>query len=202
MPDAEIYTKIVSSPYHVGNVYMAYAPCRVDFSMLNPINVETQTWDFGDGTGSTEESPVHTYNKGGIYSVTLQVGNSYGKTIRNWKIEVEDVPNAVRIDSIYCFAGADLSEYYVTIGEYSTEKYIRTSSSSKLSHLFRLNPAWHLKNMTASYRIKVMSKNETVGSFDCTFYKGSSTGLPPMGSKQTFYGGRVNLTVYYSFVKV
>lgn len=33
-------------------------------------------WDFGDGTTSTEENPVHDYKKAGTYSVTLAAKNS------------------------------------------------------------------------------------------------------------------------------
>lgn len=35
-------------------------------------------WDFGDGTTSTNQNPVHTYSASGQYSVTLIVGNTYG----------------------------------------------------------------------------------------------------------------------------
>lgn len=32
-------------------------------------------WDFGDGTGSSEQNPVHTYQKEGTYTVSLTVSN-------------------------------------------------------------------------------------------------------------------------------
>jgi PKD repeat protein len=35
-------------------------------------------WDFGDGSTSNVQNPVHTYSATGQYSVTLIVGNSYG----------------------------------------------------------------------------------------------------------------------------
>ena len=37
-------------------------------------------WDFGDGTTSTEQNPVHTYTKAGNYTVTLTVTDAYGNT--------------------------------------------------------------------------------------------------------------------------
>jgi len=42
----------------------------------NSVNFQTITswfWDFGDGTNSTEQNPVHTYTQDGIYTVTLNV---------------------------------------------------------------------------------------------------------------------------------
>lgn len=36
------------------------------------------TWHFGDGTGSTEQNPTHTYWVGGKYSVILTASNEYG----------------------------------------------------------------------------------------------------------------------------
>jgi PKD repeat protein len=35
-------------------------------------------WDFGDGTKSTEQNPVHTYEKVGEYTATLTVTNQKG----------------------------------------------------------------------------------------------------------------------------
>lgn len=34
-------------------------------------NVFTWEWDFGDGTRSNEQNPIHTYNRPGIYTITL-----------------------------------------------------------------------------------------------------------------------------------
>jgi len=39
---------------------------------------ETYLWDFGDGESSTEESPVHIYERPDVYEVTLQVTNASG----------------------------------------------------------------------------------------------------------------------------
>lgn len=40
------------------------------------------TWDFGDGTTSTEQNPVHTYTEPGLYVVTLRIqGDDCDQTI-------------------------------------------------------------------------------------------------------------------------
>lgn len=36
------------------------------------------TWDFGDGNGSNDQSPVHTYANSGTYTVSLVVSNAAG----------------------------------------------------------------------------------------------------------------------------
>jgi hypothetical protein len=38
----------------------------------------TYFWDFGDGTNSTEENPIHTYDKPGDYTVTMVVTDCHG----------------------------------------------------------------------------------------------------------------------------
>jgi PKD repeat protein len=38
----------------------------------------TYSWDFGDGGKSTEQNPVHTYEKVGEYTATLEVTNQKG----------------------------------------------------------------------------------------------------------------------------
>ena len=35
-------------------------------------------WNFGDGNTSTDKNPVHTFNKTGLYSVTLTASNANG----------------------------------------------------------------------------------------------------------------------------
>ncbi|MBI3500773.1 MAG: T9SS type A sorting domain-containing protein [Bacteroidetes bacterium] len=60
------------------------APC-VCFNNLTPFTdlstgVVIWHWDFGDGNFSTQQSPAHTYNAPGTYTVTLVVSNNYGCT--------------------------------------------------------------------------------------------------------------------------
>ena len=37
-------------------------------------------WDFGDGTSSTEQHPIHAYAKAGSYVVVLYIGGPAGKS--------------------------------------------------------------------------------------------------------------------------
>lgn len=42
-------------------------------------------WDFGDGTGSTLQNPVHSYTSTGVFNVTLTVTNACGSTtLKKW----------------------------------------------------------------------------------------------------------------------
>jgi len=50
-----------------------------DMSIVTGATTATYYWDFGDGTTSTEQNPVHTYKKAGKYFVRLTV-TAGGKT--------------------------------------------------------------------------------------------------------------------------
>ncbi|MDR0749500.1 MAG: PKD domain-containing protein [Tannerellaceae bacterium] len=41
-------------------------------------DAESYYWDFGDGTSSTEASPLHTFSSAGIYTITLKVNSPAG----------------------------------------------------------------------------------------------------------------------------
>ena len=58
------------------------APYEVTFTNTSEGEYETSYWEFGDGTSSNQENPVHSYKKSGIYDVTLIVNNDqYNDTI-------------------------------------------------------------------------------------------------------------------------
>jgi parallel beta-helix repeat protein len=52
------------------------------------------TWDFGDGSISYEQNPMHTYIQSGIYTVSLTVKDSYGSEDTETKIDYITVNDA------------------------------------------------------------------------------------------------------------
>jgi len=64
--DVSIGTPMAAFTFEVD----ATDPLLVRFTNTSQ-NTSTYSWDFGDGTTSTEESPEHTYADDGMYTVTL-----------------------------------------------------------------------------------------------------------------------------------
>lgn len=57
-----------------------YAPLQVGFSDQTPATVESWSWDFGDGTRSSDRNPLHLYRHPGSYSVNLTVSTRAGQS--------------------------------------------------------------------------------------------------------------------------
>ena len=53
-------------------------PLTVDFTETSSGNIANWSWDFGDGTTSTQRHPSHTYQNTGSYSISLMVTGSGG----------------------------------------------------------------------------------------------------------------------------
>lgn len=51
----------------------------------SPLNYN---WDFGDGNSSTSESPTHTYDEAGQYTVRLEASNNVGEDSRSVTVQV------------------------------------------------------------------------------------------------------------------
>lgn len=51
---------------------------RISFTDLSTNIAQSWLWDFGDGSTSTDQNPVHTYTASGTYTVTLIVTNTIG----------------------------------------------------------------------------------------------------------------------------
>ena len=54
------------------------APFIVQFKDLSTNNPTSWSWQFGDGTSSSEQNPRHIYPQVGAYDVRLTVSNAYG----------------------------------------------------------------------------------------------------------------------------
>jgi len=62
----------------IANVTYGPAPLAVTFTDTSTGGATSWFWDFGDGSTSTEQNPVHTYFIPGTYNVTLTARNAYG----------------------------------------------------------------------------------------------------------------------------
>ena len=74
---------------YCNHVFIQNSECEAYFVYnLNPVNkfeiqfidmsigqIDQWSWQFGDGTSSTQQNPVHTYNSPGIYEVCLSIYN-------------------------------------------------------------------------------------------------------------------------------
>ncbi|MFH2036308.1 MAG: PKD domain-containing protein [Candidatus Zixiibacteriota bacterium] len=62
----------------------------------NSLYADSYIWNFGDGQTSTAASPIHTYNIGGLYTITLMAKNGCGvdTTIKSEYVTVDDGPEA------------------------------------------------------------------------------------------------------------
>ena len=58
-------------------------PLPVAFTDMSIGNPTTWSWDFGDGSTSTQQNPSHTYTVAGIYTVSLTVTNAYGTATKS-----------------------------------------------------------------------------------------------------------------------
>ncbi len=76
------------------NVSEGYAPLSVQFTDLSE-NATDWTWDFGDGTNSTQQNNIHTYIIAGNYTVNLTVSNENGMNSTSTLIIVSEKPSAV-----------------------------------------------------------------------------------------------------------
>ena len=67
-------------------------PLQVQFTDTSTGTIESRLWDFKDGTTSTEQNPLHTFQTAGTYDVTLTVTNTVGSDTATRTIIVSDQP--------------------------------------------------------------------------------------------------------------
>jgi YVTN family beta-propeller protein len=73
------------------NVTEGYAPLSVQFTDLSA-NAISWNWNFGDGTNSTQQSPIHVFSAAGNYTVNLTVNNENGSSSKIGILNVTNLP--------------------------------------------------------------------------------------------------------------
>lgn len=81
----------VPSANFTANATNGSAPMNVQFNDHSTNNPTSWSWNFGDGATSTEQNPVHTYTKPGVYTVSFTATNAGGSNTETQIITVNDV---------------------------------------------------------------------------------------------------------------
>jgi len=76
MPLATLKQKLAAN--FSSNVTSGYTPLNVLFTDKSTGTPTSWNWNFGDGTNSTQQNPVHVYSTAGNYTVKLTVSNAQG----------------------------------------------------------------------------------------------------------------------------
>ncbi len=122
----------------------------VDFSFSDfCAQIVSRVWDFGDGTVSSEENPVHTYAARGDYTVTLTVTDSQGLTDTTSEV-VRALPPPPVLEILGVTRIKDRFEFRVDLGWSGAE--------GDLVELRRNNTAVDLPDNDGSHRDRFRSQ--------------------------------------------
>lgn len=91
------------------------APLTVQFTDESTLSTPTWSWDFGDGTGSSEQNPVHEYANPGAFDVSLTIQSPYGELTNLQQSYVVALGDTLRFGTDSAFAGQEVvSKVYLT----------------------------------------------------------------------------------------
>lgn len=142
------------------------APLNVSFTDLSSPGsgtIQNWVWDFGDGTSSIDQNPVHAYQNTGSFSVGLFVINSFGcsqSLLKDTLIKP--------LDSVH----ADFSYTYTNIcNPPSTVNFTNASTSAS-----PLTYSWDFGNSAQSNATNPSNVYTKPGTFDVTLVATSTMG--------------------------
>ena len=90
---------------------------RVKFTNQSADNAISYEWDFGDGSKSTEESPLHVYASSGTYTVKLVATNATGSTSYEQSVLINDESTWTANGNFYLGQGNNTVRYFSTFEE-------------------------------------------------------------------------------------
>ena len=122
-----------------------YAPLTVAFTDTSYGDITGRSWDFGDGTTSSEQNPVHTYTESGNYSVLLTVTGPAGKNTLEEPVFILVGPFApvAYFEAIYTSQHAPCSVEFLQYSEGTITQWLwdfgdgTTSTQEKPFHTFQ-----------------------------------------------------------------
>jgi len=112
-------TSIIPVANFTSNVTNGFAPLTVKFTDLSK-NATSWNWNFGDGTNSTEQNPIHTLSEKGEYTVNLTVSNENGTDSKSATISVDSLLPLAKFVSNVTSGSSPLSVQFTDQSESAT----------------------------------------------------------------------------------
>lgn len=101
---------------------------RVKFTNLSSSTATSYLWEFGDGTTSTEKSPLHVYQKSGSYVVKLTTKGEVDSDVAEMTVFVND-ESTWKVDGTFYLSDEETGVRYFT----STESLFQFIGSSPIT---------------------------------------------------------------------
>lgn len=140
------------------------SPLAVQFHDISPGNPTTFLWDFGDGEQSTMQSPSHTYNGHGNYTVSLTVGTS-GGTNSTSKVDF------IQVTQEFDVPVANFTTEYFYYGRlYAYGRFMDTSTGNPTSWNWTFGDGYYSEDADPWHEY------EGVGSYNVTLTVSNSAG--------------------------
>lgn len=135
-------------------------PCTVTFSNQSSGKNLSFTWDFGDGSFSSDENPTHTYTTSGSYTVRLTAKNAAGSHEMSRVVTVKNLKQVPVASFAYSYANNDSTAP-------ATIYFESTSLGDSLEYLWDFGDGGsstdsepeHQYTTTGTYTVKLLVRN-------------------------------------------
>ncbi len=177
------------------NPKSGYVPLNVQFTDRSVGNINSWSWNFGDGGTSTAQNPLHTYNNQGIYTVTLNVGDGFSS-------DSEIKTNFITVNTSGVAPVADFTADKTSITAGQTVNFTDLSINGPTSWSWNFgdggtsasqNPS-HQYNSEGVYTVTLSVGNSFGSDFETK--TNCITVLPEQAETVTDYDGNVYNTVH------
>ncbi|MBD3285253.1 PKD domain-containing protein [candidate division WOR-3 bacterium] len=150
----------------------------VSFTDTSTGDINNRSWNFGDGSTSTEQNPTHTYTSSGTFDVQLIVSGADGADTATNQIVLADVPSAYFALSTLASASSNEVEIRYGIPKQSKIEILLYNVNGELiRHMLHEEVAvgeyittWNLKDnkgiavSPGVYFVKIFSDDKAVAS--------------------------------------
>jgi PKD repeat protein len=142
----------------------------IQFTDKSNGDINSYSWDFGDGQTSSEQNPFHSYNGTGSFTVSLKVSNQVSNNTKTEQVKIiapviadfSASKNAVQTGSVIEFvdkSGGDINSYSWDFGDGQTSSEQNPSHSYNGTGSFTvsLRVSNQVSNNTKTMQVKIIA---------------------------------------------